>query len=251
METMTTSPLAYDRNYNVSAETVERLYDELELVGYVVSHDLKASLRAIQSCCEELNKHSALASDAAGRDTLQTLNQESERLKALMQGMVDYARLETFATNHTLLDSEEIMQTVITTLGNEIKTAGAIITCDALPQVMGHRGRLTNLFSHLLDNALKFRGEQLLVIRISAHRAGEMWEFCIEDNGIGIDEEQFDIIFRLFQRLHTAEAYPGYGIGLALSRKIVEAHGGKLWAESTLGKGSRFYFTLPAGRQGG
>jgi len=244
METLMTSLLACDQNRNVSAETVERLYDELELVGYVVSHDLKAPLRAIQSCCEELNRHPALSDDAAGRDTLQMLNRESERLKALMQGIVDYSRLETFATTHILLDSNEIMQTVIATFGNEIKTAGAVITCEALPKVTGHRGRLTHLLAYLLDNALKFRGEQPPVIHISARRAGEMWEFCIEDNGIGINEEQFDIIFRLFQRLHTAEAYPGHGIGLALGRKIVEAHGGKLWVESALGKGSRFYFTV-------
>jgi len=245
-----TSSFACDQNRNVSAETVERLYDELELVGYVLSHDLKASLRAIQSCYEELNKHPAFASGEAG-NSLQTLNQESERLKALMQGIVDYIRLETFATTHTSLDSNEIVRTVIATLDNEIKETGAVITCDILPQIMGHRGRVTHLFAHLLNNALKFRGEQPPVIHISARRADAMWEFSIEDNGIGINEEQFDIIFRLFQRLHTAKAYPGHGIGLSLSRKIVEAHGGKIWVESIPGKGSRFYFTLPAAKQGG
>jgi len=242
------SSLAGDKNQDIVNETAERLRDELELIGYVISHDLQSPLRAIQSCCQELNRQ---PSEGAGQESIHMLSQEAARLKILMQGIVDYIRLETFPNAPTLLDSNDIMQTVIATLGDEIKISGAVITCDALPNVMAHRGRLTNLFAQLLDNALKFRGDVPPVIRVSAHRVGDRWEFCIEDNGIGIDEENFDIIFRLFQRLHASDSYPGYGIGLALSRKIVEAHGGKLWVESALKKGSRFLFTLPAAKQGG
>ncbi len=246
MQTVTAPLLPHQQEEEVSTNALEKLREELELVGYLTSHDLQAPLRIIQSCCQTLNKHPALASDAAGRDAVQTLNQEAARLKTLMQGLLDYIRLETFPTAHTPLDCNEIVAAAMATLENDIKMSGATVDCDPLPQVLGHHGRLTRLFAHLLDNALKFRSRQPLKVHISAQRAEDRWEFCVEDNGIGIDEEYQDIIFRLFQRLHTDEAYPGHGIGLALSRKIVEAHGGKLRMKSMPGKGSRFIFTLPA-----
>lgn len=225
-----------------SAEAYERLYDELELVSYVTSHDLQAPLRAIQSSCETLCSNPAYASDPA----LQELQREAARLKELMQGMLDDVRLEIFPVTHTPLDSNELLQTAITTLSEEIKATGATIHADTLPKVLGHRNRLTRLFAHLLDNALKFHGAHPPVINVSARSSGGQWEFCIADNGIGIDEDNHDIIFRLFQRLHSDGAYKGHGIGLSLARKIVESHGGALRVESSLDNGSRFYFTLPA-----
>lgn len=226
---------------HISAAVTEKLREELEMVAYVASHDLQSPLRVIQSCCGEL---SAL-SDPAARDSVETLRREALRMKMLMQGLLDYIRLETFVPKHAPHDSNALVADAVAMLDTEIKAANATIRCDSLPQVTGHRGRLTRLFSHLLDNALKFRGANAPDIHISAQQQGAQWEFCIADNGIGIDEEHHDIMFRLFQRLHTEEAYPGYGIGLALSRKIVEAHGGTLWVESATGQGSTFRFTLP------
>jgi len=223
----------------------ERLRDELERVGYVTSHDLQSPLRVILSCCDELANHPVLASDATVGETVKLLASEAARMKIMMQGLLEYVRLETFVTANSELDSNEIVAAALATLEEDIRVSGAVIQYEGLPKILGHRGRITRLFAFLLDNALKFHGSQPPVIRISARPVGNRWEFCVADNGIGIDEEHQDIIFALYQRLHTGEAYPGHGIGLALARKIVEAHGGMLRVESTPKQGSRFYFTLP------
>jgi signal transduction histidine kinase len=138
-----------------------------------------------------------------------------------------------------------VVASSLTILDEKIKATGAKITCDSLPAFYGHRGRMTRLFVSLIDNALKFTGTQIPEIHITGKNNGGALEFCVEDNGIGIEEDYEDIIFVLFQRLHPEGAYPGYGIGLALCKKIVESHGGRMWAESEVGKGSRFKFTLP------
>lgn len=221
------------------------LREELDLMGYVISHDLQAPLRSILSTYEELAQHPGLQ-DENGKAMLGQLSGEAQRLKTMMQGLLEYVRMETFFTKSNQLDANELVDTAITTLDAEIKANDALVTHDVLPQVMGHRGRLTRLFGYLIDNAIKFHGVQPPEVRITAQRQGAMWEFCVSDNGIGIDDEHQDIIFRLFQRLHTAEEYPGYGIGLALARKIAEAHGGQLRVESAPQEGSRFRVTLPA-----
>jgi light-regulated signal transduction histidine kinase (bacteriophytochrome) len=128
-----------------------------------------------------------------------------------------------------------------------IKEAGAVVTKDELPIVMGDETQLSQLFQNLIDNAIKFRrAEETSRVHISAQRKGNDWEFSVQDNGIGIDPQYFDRIFVIFQRLHTREAYEGTGIGLAVCMRIVERHGGRIWVESEPGKGSRFHFTLPA-----
>src|SRR6185369_3413579 len=158
---------------------------------------------------------------------------------------------ETFGPARTTLNMNEIVTAVLTILEDKITAANAIITCDPLPQVYGHRGRMTRLFSILIDNAIKFKGEKAPQIRISGSNTGKCLEFCVEDNGIGIDEEYGNIIFILFQCLHGDDAgYPGHGIGLALEKKIVEADGGTVKVEAVPGEGSRFKFTLPVSEKG-
>ncbi len=244
--TQTSHPSSSEWEAHTSlAAELERAKEELEIISYVASHDLQAPLRNIIFACEELNTKQSLSLDKPGQEALQRITNEAARMKTLMQGMLDYLRLETFGPAHSLLDSNEILGVAHTILEEKIQNTGAQIQSDALPPIYGHRGRLTRLFVNLIDNALKFHSQEQPVIHISARGTDEGWEFCVEDNGIGIDEEYNDIIFGLFQRLHTADAYPGDGIGLALSRKIVESHGGKLWVEATPGVGSRFKFTLP------
>lgn len=227
------------------ADPIERLMAELEMIGYVTSHDLQSPLRAIQSCCEELNANPAVMKDKTAGESVRMMSSEAARMKTMLQGLLEYVRLDTFATASALLDANELYDTALITLSEEISATGADITKDPLPQVYGHRGRLTRLFAFLLDNAIKFHGTQKPRIHVSAKRVGDMWQFCIEDNGIGVDEEHREIIFSLFQRLHTQEAIPGHGIGLALARKLAQAHGGTVWMEPAPSGGSRFYFTLP------
>lgn len=238
----------WDAGSSLAAQ-LERAKEDLELVGYLISHDLKAPLRAIASACEALQKDPGLQGNKETHGPVREIARESARMKTLMQGLMDYLNLETFGPTRSLQDSNEIVATALTILEEKIQPTGAKITCDALPEVYGHRGRLTRLFTSLLDNALKFHGP-VTQVRISARPAEEKHfvQFCVEDNGIGIDDEYHNIVFQLFQRLHTQEEYPGEGIGLALSRKIVESHGGRIWVESTLSEGSRFNFTLPTTR---
>jgi light-regulated signal transduction histidine kinase (bacteriophytochrome) len=226
-------------------EAMERKQAELELIGYVVSHDLRAPLRIVQSLSEQLMAHPPLSADADTQELLQAITEETACLRAQLDGLLEYIRLETFTPVHTPLDCNEIVEAAQSVLEEELRSVNATLVCDALPTVSGHRGRLTRLFIALIDNAIKFRSAEAPRIHISAQHIGDQWEFCVEDNGIGIEEEQQDVIYKLFQRLHPDDEYPGYGIGLALARKIVAAHGGKLRVESALGKGSKFYFTLP------
>lgn len=226
------------------AATLERAKEDLELISYVASHDLQSPLRAILSACENLRGQKALA-DSSAQASLQKIVSETGRLKTLLHGVMDYLRLETFGPSRSLVDGNEIAEAARAVLEDKIRTTNAKISVDTLPAVYGHRGRLTRLFMHLLENSLKFHSSNAPTIHISARRQGTMAEFCVQDNGIGIDEEYRDIIFTLFQRLHPAGTYHGDGIGLALCRKIVEAHGGMIWMKSTPGEGTRFYFTLP------
>jgi light-regulated signal transduction histidine kinase (bacteriophytochrome) len=247
MNINTASPIAGNKQSELQC-SLEKIRDELEVIGYVASHDLQAPLRVIQSCSEELCLHPDFAASEAYRNNVHMLTTEAARMKRLIQGMLDYVRLETFIPAQVILDSNEIVAAAIAMQAEEIKAAGANITCDVLPQIVGHRGRLVRLFTHLIDNALKFHGSKPADIHIAASRCGDSWEFCVSDNGIGVSVEHHRIIFSLFQRLHTAKAYPGDGIGLALARKIVEAHGGAIRVESAASQGSRFYFTLHAAR---
>jgi light-regulated signal transduction histidine kinase (bacteriophytochrome) len=222
---------------------LQRLQEDMELFSYVASHDLLAPVRIILSYCEEL-KTTSMTSEQ--QQTLQGVFAESEHMKALLLGLQEYIRLEAFKPKLISLDANELLASAIDGLGDEIRTANAIITHDSMPLVSGHRGRLTRLFFNLIENALKFRSLQQPEIHISVRPGNDFHTFCIEDNGLGIEPEHQEVMFRLFQRLHAPGAYSGYGVGLALSQKIVTAHNGKIWVDSAPGKGSRFFFTLPA-----
>jgi light-regulated signal transduction histidine kinase (bacteriophytochrome) len=228
------------------AYQLERAKEDLELVSYVTSHDLQAPIRTIHRLCEELGKHANVMENSVTHDLVHNIRQETEHMKVLMHGVLDYMRLETYGPAHSLFPSDEIMAAALTVMEEKIRMSNARVTYDFLPQIYGHRGRITRLFVSLLDNALKFKSEKAPAIHITATPKGDWVEFCFSDNGIGIDEEYHNIIFGLFSRLHTAGEYPGDGIGLALCRKIVESHGGEIGVESVPDEGSRFLFTLPA-----
>ncbi len=220
----------------------ESMKADLEIIGYGLSHDLQAPLRAIFNICEQsVNEYPC--SDKMAQ-AVQSIKYEAEQLKILSDGMREYLRLDTYVPKYRLLDSSAIVVSALAELEEKIRASEARVTYDVLPQIYGHQGRLTRLFTGLLDNALKFRNP-VPRIHLCAHRAGDFWQFCIKDNGIGIDEEFHHAVFILFQRFHDTQIYPGHGMGLALSRKIVESHGGKIWLESAPGKGSCFQFILP------
>jgi len=176
----------------------------------------------------------------------------TKHMQQLIKDLLAYSRVssrrESFATVH----SEGVLQQVLDNLKTAIEDSGAKITLPdgTMPTVMGDKTQLTQLFQNLIGNAIKFRSEQPLEVQIEVKLDAKRnrWQFSIKDNGIGFDMQYADKVFTIFERLHTTEQYPGTGLGLALCTKIVERHGGEIWVESELGKGSTFYFTLPTVR---
>jgi light-regulated signal transduction histidine kinase (bacteriophytochrome) len=143
-------------------------------------------------------------------------------------------------------DMQAVLDGTLAALHASIEESTAIVTADAMPQVIADVGQLTQLLTNLIGNALKFRGGTPPRVHVGAARSGRMWTISVQDNGIGISPEYFERIFVIFQRLHSREEYAGTGVGLAICKKIVERHGGRIWVESTPGHGARFSFTLPA-----
>jgi light-regulated signal transduction histidine kinase (bacteriophytochrome) len=165
--------------------------------------------------------------------------------KQLIQDLLAYSRLSRRGTSFELIDSQGACKTAITNLQQAIADAGAVVTIDSLPTVFADASQLTQLFQNLIGNAIKYCGERIPKIRVTAHSEGHDWVFSVSDNGIGIESQYFERIFEMFQRLHTRKEYAGTGIGLAICRNIVERHGGKIWVESQPGDGSKVLFTIP------
>ena len=140
------------------------------------------------------------------------------------------------------------LERALTNLSVAIRESGAVITKDSLPTVLGDPARITQVLQNLLSNAIKFRGARIPEIHVAAERNGGAWLFSVRDNGIGMEAAYSERIFRVFQRLHTRRQYPGTGIGLAICKKIIEHHGGRVWVTSQPGQGSTFYFTVPERR---
>ena len=218
---------------------------ELERIAYATSHNLQAPLRAIAAYCEEIENSPGIKSKSVTPETARNLANEADRLKRMMTAMVDYIQLETHVVTHAEVDCNDVMEVVRTMLADEITSSSAQITHDKLPAIWGHYGRITRLFAYLLENAMRFRGMQSCEINIKAVDAGQYWHFTVSDNGVGMTDEQTDMVFRLFKTLQIDNPHGGIGAGLALARKIVDSHEGALWVESRSGCGSQFMFTLP------
>jgi len=164
----------------------------------------------------------------------------------MINNLLEYSRLESRGNPFVRVESGDILRKVIDDFGPEIERSNAIITLDDLPALMADPGQLGRLFQNLVGNALKFQGEEPPRIHVAVRREERNWVFSVRDNGIGIDPKYKDRILVIFQRLHTMETYAGTGIGLSICKRIVERHGGRIWVESELGKGSTFCFTIPA-----
>jgi light-regulated signal transduction histidine kinase (bacteriophytochrome) len=173
------------------------------------------------------------------------------RMQRLIHDLLSYSRVDRRGKDFTPTDCAAVVATARTNLHVAIEESGATVITTPLPVVMADETQLVQLFQNLLGNAIKFHGEQPVLVDIGAERRGNEWLFWVCDNGIGIEPQYVERIFLIFQRLHGRGQYPGTGIGLAIVKKIVERHGGSIWVESEPGKGSTFYFTLPAGEPHG
>jgi len=166
-------------------------------------------------------------------------------MQALIHALLEYSRVGSRGTSRASVDMQQVFDGVIADLGAAISESGATVTCTPLPVVEGDPVQLGQLLQNLVSNALKFCGERPSAVEVSAEQHGGEWQFAVRDNGIGIDPGYAERIFVIFQRLHTRDHYQGTGIGLAVCKKIVQAHGGRIWVESQPDHGATFHFTLP------
>jgi len=219
---------------------------ELEQFAYVASHDLQEPLRAVTSCMQLLQKTHGGQLDERARDFIRHSVDACRRMRDLIDGLLTLSRVQADAGQMEPTDTARIFDEACVNLASAIEESGARIEHDSLPTVCAHSQMLLHLFQNLLSNAIKFAGKRPPVVEIAVRREGDFWKFSIRDQGIGIEKPHFERIFQLFQRLHTRDEYPGTGIGLAICKKIIDHHGGRIWVESTPDEGSVFYFTLPA-----
>lgn len=225
---------------------LQRSNEDLEQFAYVASHDLQEPLRMVARYVALLRDRYQAHADPKTREFIDFALDGAARMQELIQALLAYSRLDTQGQPFAPTDCNQVLDRALLNLKVALEENRAVVTRTPLPKVMADRVQLGQLFQNLVGNALKFRGEQTPEIAVAAVREGEQWQFSVQDNGIGIDPEHFQQIFVLFQRLHSRAQYPGTGIGLALCKKIVERHGGRIWVESQPGRGSTFRFTLPA-----
>jgi len=229
-----------------SLEDAERSNKDLEQFAYSASHDLQEPLRMVASYTQLLEKRYKDNLDDDAKDFIKYAVSGATRMQQLIDGLLSYSRIQTRGNPFQPTDCNSVVKQAISNLQIRIGEIHAIIESDDLPTVNADEIQLVRLFQNLVSNALKFQRNEIPRIQISASRQGNKWMFSLSDNGIGIDSNNKDRIFVIFQRLHGEEEYPGTGMGLAICKRIVERHGGQIWVDSDLGQGSAFYFTIPA-----
>ncbi len=227
------------------AGMLRRSNEQLQQFAYITSHDLQEPLRMVISYLQLLERRYANALDSDAREFIAYAVDGAARMKELIAGLLQYSRLDGDQDTYEQVAVQEILDRALSNLSVAISDSRAQITHDPLPQLQADSLQLTQLLQNLIGNAIKFRGKEPPIIHVGAERKGEEWQFSIQDNGIGIAPEYQGRIFAIFQRLHTRTEYAGTGIGLAICKKIVERHNGRIWVESEIDKGTTFYFTLP------
>ena len=239
-----TERIAMENELRQTLEKLKQSNAELEQFAYVASHDLQEPLRMVASYVQLLERRYKGKLDSDADEFIGYAVDGANRMRALIDDLLTYSRVGRLGKPFEPTNLEKTMDLVLQNLSPSIADSGAIVTYDKLPVIVADGGQLVQVFQNLIGNAIKFHGKEPPRIHVSAKDKGTEYQFSVSDNGIGIDPQYFDHLFRIFQRLHTREEYPGSGIGLAICKKIVERHGGHIWIESQVGKGSTVYFTL-------
>jgi len=235
----------YERTKKQAVE-LTRSNTELEQFAYVASHDLQEPLRMITGYLGLLAKRYKGKLDQDADDFIGFAADGAKRLKVLIADLLTYSRVGTRGKEFAPTDCGAVVAGTLRLLQIAIEESAATVTHDPLPTLMGDETQLLQLFQNLIGNAIKYRDSKPPLVHVSCKQEGGNWLFSVRDNGIGIDPKYAERIFVIFQRLHGRDKYAGTGIGLAVCKKIVERHGGKIWVESEPGKGATFYFTIPA-----
>jgi len=232
---------------NCANESLEKANKEMQEFAYIVSHDLQEPLRKVHSFGQFLMEdyHDQLPEE--GQDYVERMQKSSIKMKVLIQDLLKLSRIGTAEAQFANVKPAELLQMALDDLSLAIEESQAEVIVEDLPAVSANPTLLTQLFENLIGNAIKYRSdERNSKIIIRAKEQGRMVQFSVKDNGIGMEDRFFEKVFGVFQRLHgQTDKYKGTGIGLSLCKKVVERHGGKIWVNSTIGKGSTFYFTMP------
>jgi light-regulated signal transduction histidine kinase (bacteriophytochrome) len=233
------------------AVELQRSNRELEQFAAIASHDLQEPLRMVSSYLGLLERRAADKLDDKEKSFMHFAVDGALRMQQMITDLLAYSRVSTHAGEFVPTDLNATLADALANLEAARAEHAAAITHDALPTLSIDKPRFVQLFQNLIGNALKFTTpDRPPEVHLGCVRQGNVWLFSVRDNGIGIEARDFERIFELFQRLHSRTEYPGTGIGLALCKKIVERHGGRLWLESEPGKGTTFHFTVPAERAG-
>ncbi len=247
-----TERILAQRDLQERTAELERSNRDLEQFAYIASHDLQEPLRMVSTFTQLLQERYRGRLDAEADEFIRYAADGATRMQHLIRDLLAFSRIGSGGRELKRVDSARALEQAVANLHAMREESGASIASESLPAVLANPTLLVQLFQNLVGNALKFRGSDPPLVRVSARRAGRMWEFAVADNGIGIAPAHHERIFGLFKRLHDRGRYPGTGIGLALCRKIVEHHGGAIRVESAPGHGATFYFSAPAAdKEGG
>ncbi|WP_026735739.1 sensor histidine kinase [Fischerella sp. PCC 9605] len=229
------------------AHDLELSNAELKKFAYVASHDLQEPLNQVANYVQLLEMRYTEELDEDAKEFINYAVEGVSLMQTLIDDVLAYSKVDVQAIEFELTGVDKALERALGNLRKRISETGAVITHDELPTVMADGTQLMQLFQNLIGNAIKFRSDKTPEIHIGASRLEDEWLFSVRDNGIGIDPRFSDRIFVIFQRLHTRDEYPGSGMGLAICKKIIECHRGRIWVESQLGEGATFYFTIPVG----
>jgi PAS domain S-box-containing protein len=226
-------------------QVLEQSNLELKQFAYIASHDLQSPLRSISGFVQLLRSEYEGKLDEQAQDWIRRTVQSIGHMQTLIRELLSYSRVDSRSRPFAQIAFLDIVNDALTLLDSSLRDSGGQVTCGELPDVMGDRSQLVQLIQNLISNALTYHGDERPQIHISAERSGEGWTFSVRDNGIGIEPKYCEQIFEMFKRLHDQKDYPGTGIGLAVCRRVVHRHGGKIWVDSEFGHGSTFHFTIP------
>jgi len=239
-----------ERQLRVHADQLAQSNEALEKFASLASHDLREPLRTIAIHLGLVEQETENRLDPRSLESIKFVRDAAVRLGEMVQDLLNYSRIDADVPKRELLDTHELVKQVLSQLQDSMKEANARISLDLLPAVTANRTVLMLIFQNLISNAIKYRGEKPLDIRISAKDQDTEWVFSVQDSGIGILEKDFDRIFQMFERVYSRSQYPGTGIGLALCKKCVGSLGGRMWVKSEIGIGSEFCFTIPRNPKG-
>jgi signal transduction histidine kinase len=236
-----------NRQLEAQAEELTRSNRDLEQFAYVASHDLQEPLRKVTSFCQLLQRRYAGQLDERADQYISFAVDGAQRMQRLINDLLAFSRIGRMTSGFTDVDLDQVVREAVSQREAALTETGGSVTWAGLPVVRGEEPLLASLIGNLISNSIKFhRPGEPPRVHLAARRVGDEWEFSCADNGIGIDEEYADKVFVIFQRLHAKEVYPGTGIGLAIAKKIIEYHGGRIWLDTSVDQGTTIRFTLPA-----